>query len=84
VASVKVLFLFETAVSEWEPGVLSLRVKRPGLEAVYTASNAEFMNAWSYATTPPHVFMACLFIKHRDSVTLSTVVNGKYESRREK
>jgi len=38
------------------------RVKGPGREADHSApSSAEVKNAWSYTSTPPHVFKAwCL------------------------
>jgi hypothetical protein len=48
------------------PGALSLRVKRPGREANHSSpSSAEVMNALSYSSTPPYVFMAWSLIKHR-------------------
>jgi hypothetical protein len=45
--------------SQWVPGALSIRIKRPGHEANNTPpSSAEIKNIWSYTSTPPHVFMA--------------------------
>jgi len=43
-------------------GALSPRVKQPGREANHSSpSSAENSNAWSYASTPPYVFVAwCL------------------------
>jgi hypothetical protein len=36
------------------PGALSLRIKRPGREAVHSPpSSAEVKNAWNYTSTPP-------------------------------
>jgi hypothetical protein len=40
-------------VSNGYQGALTLRVKRPGLEADHSPpSNADFKYAWSYASTP--------------------------------
>jgi hypothetical protein len=58
------IFLFTTASRtaprptqppiQWVPGVLSLRVKRPGREAYHSPpSSGEVKNAWSYTSTPP-------------------------------
>jgi hypothetical protein len=39
---------------QWEPGALSLGVKRPGREADHsTTSSAEVKNARSYTSSPP-------------------------------
>jgi hypothetical protein len=36
-------------------------------------TNTEFRNAWNYTSTPPYVFMALCFFKHRDfTFTLNT------------
>jgi hypothetical protein len=38
---------------QWEPGALSLGIKRPGCgDDQPTPSSAEVKNAWSYASTP--------------------------------
>jgi hypothetical protein len=58
------IFLFTTASRsalrltqppvQWVPGALSLRIKRPGLEADHSPlSNVEVKNVWSYTSTPP-------------------------------
>jgi len=36
-----------------------------GVNLTTALSSAEVKNAWSYASTPPHVFMAWCLIKHR-------------------
>jgi hypothetical protein len=55
----------------WVPGV-----KRWRREADYSPpSSAEVENAWSYTSTPPHVFMACFLIKRR--ICFHSVVLGK-------
>jgi hypothetical protein len=43
-------------------GALSPRVNRPGCEGDHSPpSSADVTNAWSYASLPPHIFMAwCL------------------------
>jgi hypothetical protein len=52
---------------QWVPESLSLGVKRPGREADHSPpSSAEVKNAWSYTSTPQHVFMAWCLVKHRD------------------
>jgi len=39
-------------------------VKRPGREADHSPpSSAEVKNAWSYTSTPPHVFMTWCLVK---------------------
>jgi hypothetical protein len=41
------------------PGTLFPEVKRPGRERHHSpTSSAEVKNAWSYASTPPYVFVA--------------------------
>jgi hypothetical protein len=32
-------------------------------------------NAWSYTSTPPYVFMAWCFVKHRDNFTFTLSIN---------
>jgi hypothetical protein len=39
--------------------VLSLGIKRPGLEADHSSPSAEVKNEWSYTSTPVFVFTAC-------------------------
>jgi hypothetical protein len=51
-------------------GGFSLGLKRPGREAQHSPSaSAEVKNAWSYSSTPQHVFMAWYSVKHRDNFT---------------
>jgi hypothetical protein len=51
---------------KWVPGALSPGDKRPGREVGYCPpSSAEVKNARNYTFTPPHVFMAWCFLKHR-------------------
>jgi hypothetical protein len=47
---------------QWEPGALSLWVKRPGREADHsTPTSAEIKKTWIYTASPPYVFTAqCL------------------------
>jgi len=53
-------------------GALSPGVKRPGHEANNSPSpSAEVKNAWSYAFTPPYVFMVCCLVKHRNNFTFT-------------
>jgi hypothetical protein len=50
----------------------SLGVKRQGREVDHSlASSAEVKNGWSYASTPPSVFMAWCLVKHRDNLTFT-------------
>jgi hypothetical protein len=57
---------------QWVPGAFSLEVKRPGLEGDHShPSSVEVKNAWSYTTTPPYIFMAWYFVKHRDNFTFN-------------
>jgi hypothetical protein len=58
---------------QWVPGVLSLRVKRPGREADHSPpSSAEVKNAWSYTSTPQYAFMAWWSLKkHRQNLTFT-------------
>jgi hypothetical protein len=65
---------------QWIMEALSTGVKWPGCEADHSApSSAKVKNAWSYTSTPPHIFMALhivkgyLFmawylLKHRDNI----------------
>jgi hypothetical protein len=55
----------------------SPRVRRPEHENDHSPSfSAEIMNAWSYTSTPPHVFMAWYLIKHRDNFTCVSYFHG--------
>jgi len=48
------------------PGVLSSGVKEPRRETDHSPpSSAEVMNAWSYTSTSPYIFMACCLAKDR-------------------
>jgi len=45
-------------------GAVSLRVKRPGLEADHlTPSSAEIKNAWRYISTPQYASVAWYSVK---------------------
>jgi hypothetical protein len=53
---------------QWVPGVLFLGVKWPGSEADHSPpSSADVKNAWSYTSTPQHIFMVWCVVKHRDN-----------------
>jgi hypothetical protein len=76
------IFLFTTASRtalgptrppiQWVRRVLSLGVKRQGREGDHSPpSSTEVKNAWSYTSTPPYVFMAWCFVKHRDNFTFT-------------
>jgi hypothetical protein len=61
---------------QWEPGAISLGVKRPGREADHPPpSSAEVKNAWSYTSIPEYVFMAWCLVKHRDNFTFTFIFN---------
>jgi hypothetical protein len=48
----------------WEPGALSLAVKRPERESDHSPpSSAEVKNAWSYTSTHPVAFIAWYSVK---------------------
>jgi hypothetical protein len=48
-------------------GTLSAGIKQPEHEADrFFPSSAEDKNAWSYASTPPYVFIAWYSVKQRD------------------
>jgi hypothetical protein len=52
-------------------GGLSPGVKRPGREAEHSPpSSPEVKNARNNTSTPPYVFIAWYFIKHRNDFTL--------------
>jgi hypothetical protein len=56
---------------QWVLGALSLGVKRPGREADLSPPSSAKVNAWSYTSTPPYVFMAWCLVKHRDNFTFT-------------
>jgi hypothetical protein len=57
---------------QWVSVAISPGIKRPGREADHSPpSSAEVKNACSYTSTPPYVFMAWYFVKHRDSFTFT-------------
>jgi hypothetical protein len=75
------IFLFTTASrpalgptqppTQWAPGALSLRVKRPGREADDSAqSSAEVKNAWNYTSASQYAFMAWYSVKKNTGITL--------------
>jgi hypothetical protein len=70
-ATVSRLALGHTQPSiQWILGTLTPRVKQLGHKADYSPpSSAEVKNAWSYASTPPYIFMACCLVKYRDNFT---------------
>jgi len=52
-------------------GALSLEIKWPGRVANHSPTrSAEVKHAWSYTSTPPHVFMASYLVKYRGNFTL--------------
>jgi len=46
------------------PETLSPEVKRPGREADHSPPSDAEVNAWSYTSTPPYVFMAWCLVKY--------------------
>jgi len=49
---------------KWEPGVVSLEVKRSVSEVDHSpASSAEVKNAWSYTSIPQYVYMVWCLVK---------------------
>jgi len=69
--------------TQWIPGVLSLRIKRPGPEADHSSpSTDEVNNAWNYTSNaqyvmvwclnPGHVLMARYLDTHRDTFSFYT------------
>ena len=44
---------------KWVPGFLA-GVNRPGREAGQLSPPSADMNEWSYTSTPPYAFMACM------------------------
>jgi len=56
---------------QWVPGTLFLGVKWPGREADHSPrTNAEVKNAWKYASTPQHAFMAWCSVTESSGTTL--------------
>jgi len=62
---------------QWVPGDPSLGIKRPRREDYSPQSSAEFKNAWSYASTPPYVFMALCLVKHSDNCTFYLILHKR-------
>jgi len=56
---------------QWITESLSLGVKRLGREADHSPSCPEVKNAWTYTPTPPYVFIAWYFVKHRANFNLT-------------
>jgi hypothetical protein len=57
---------------QWVLGVLSPEVRRPEREADHShPTGAKVRKAWSYASSPPDVFMAWYLVKHTDSFTIT-------------
>jgi hypothetical protein len=55
--------------NQWETGILSPRVKRPGREADYSLPfTAEVKNAWSYMSTLP-IRLRCVVTDREDNFT---------------
>jgi len=40
---------------------------------------AKVKNVWSYTSTPPHVFMMCCLVKHRDNFIIRIVITSIVE-----
>jgi hypothetical protein len=58
------------------PVALSPRLKWPEREADHSPpSSADIKNAWSYTSTPPHVFTAWCVMKHRGNFTFTDTFN---------
>jgi hypothetical protein len=56
---------------QWIPGgAVFLGIKQPGREADHSPPSIADVNAWSYISTFPHVFMAWCLVKQRGSFTL--------------
>jgi hypothetical protein len=56
-------------------GLLSPEMKRQGREADHSPpSSGEVKNAWSCASPPPYVFMACFLFKHKENFTLTLIM----------
>jgi hypothetical protein len=61
------------------PRVLHSEMKTPQSDCYhYPQSSGEVKNAWSFTSTPPHVFMLWYFIKHRGNFTFSFLKNLKF------
>jgi hypothetical protein len=61
------------------PKALIPRVKRPGRGADQSPpSSAKVKNAWSYASTPPYVFVVWCFVKPKDILILPLPYRYKY------
>jgi hypothetical protein len=86
------IFLFTTASRralepiqppiQWEPGTLSLRVKRLDREADHSPPiSVKLKNAWSYTSTPQYAFMAWCSVKekHRDNFTFTFYLEASRE-----
>jgi hypothetical protein len=57
--------------TQWIPGTLSPRIKRPGRETDDLPPNSAIVKkTWIYTSTPPYAFMECAYlVKHRNKVT---------------
>jgi hypothetical protein len=55
---------------QWVPGILSLRVKRPGREAHYSHLVPKSKNEWSYTSTPQYAFMVWCSVKAQGQLYL--------------
>jgi hypothetical protein len=79
--------------TQWILGSFSPEIKQPGHESDHSPpSAAKVKTAWSYTSTPPHVFMVwwlvnygthfrgVALVKHRDSLCSTQVVLNVAES----
>jgi hypothetical protein len=82
-------FLFSTASRSllepiqppilWAPRVLPQGVKWPGSKAVHWPPFSDkIMNAWTYISTSPYIFMAWCIIKYRTTSTICTSASWQY------
>ena len=61
------------------------RIRRPGRDSVYLSeTRVEVNTAWNYACSPPYIFMAWYFTKHRYVITVpdgyTSVILAKFHS----
>jgi hypothetical protein len=65
---------------QWEPGALSLVVKRPGHEADHSSpSSAEVKNVWTSTSTPQYAFMTWCPVKAQGQLYLYLLLCVKYQ-----
>jgi hypothetical protein len=55
-----------------DPGIISTQKRRPKLEAYHSSAfNAEYTNAWKYASNSTYVFMFYYLIQNKHSFTFT-------------